>query len=245
MTGDLLERAIKDLVIANRILAHQGLFDEYGHVSVRHPLDPGRYLLARACTAAYVEPGDIVEHTLDNQPVRSENRPLNSERFAHGAIYEARPDVRAVLCAHSDDVAPFGITGVSLRPVIGTVGDMGSPVPVWDIADEFGGDSDLTISTPERGRSLAKTLGGARLVLTRGVGFVAIGRTLNDVVKMSVYIPKNSRALAEALTISRDVYGISSGETQQRMVIDPESNAMRRGWEYWARAAGCEKWLAD
>jgi HCOMODA/2-hydroxy-3-carboxy-muconic semialdehyde decarboxylase len=240
-----LDRATKDLVIANRILAHQGLFDEYGHVSVRHPTDPGRYLLARACAAAYVEPGDIVEFTLDGEPARNENRPLCNERFAHGAIYAARPDVRAVLCANSDDVMPFGITGTSLRPVIGTVGDMGSPVPVWDIADEFGDGTDLAISTPERGRSLAKRLGQSRLVLTRGVGFVAIGRTLNDAVKMSVYIPKNSRALAEALTISRDVHSISEGETHQRMIIDPESNAMRRGWEYWARAAGCERWLGD
>ena len=95
------------------------------------------------------------------QPARSENRPLNNERFAHGAIYAARPDVRTVLCANSDDVVPFGITGVPLRPVLGTVGDMGSPVPVWDIADEFGEGTDLTISTPERGRSLAKALGAA------------------------------------------------------------------------------------
>ena len=239
-----LDRATKDLVIANRILAHQGLFDEYGHISVRHPADPSRYLLARACTPAYVEPGDIVEHTLDGAPARSENRPLCSERFAHGAIYEARPDVRTVLCVNSDDVVPFGISGVPLRPVLGTVGDMGSPVPVWDIADEFGDGTDLTISTPERGRSLAKGLGPQRLVLTRGVGFVAIGRTLNDVVKMSVYIPKNSRALAESLTVG-EVRSISPGETQQRMIIDPESNAMRRGWEYWARAAGCERWLKD
>src|SRR5688572_6123166 len=245
MTSNPLDRATKDLAIANRIMAHLGVFDEYGHISVRHPADPGRYLLARACVAAYVEPSDIVEHTLDSQPARSENRPLNAERFAHGAIYAARPDVRAVLCVNSDDVAPFTITGVPLRPVLGTVGDMGSPVPTWDIADEFGEDTDLMISTPERGRSLAKALGRQRLVLTRGVGFVAIGRTLNDLVKMSAYIPKNARALAEALTISRDVTGISPGETQQRMIIDPESYAMRRGWEYWARAAGCERWLKD
>jgi ribulose-5-phosphate 4-epimerase/fuculose-1-phosphate aldolase len=242
MTNDPLERATKDLVIANRILAHHDLFDEYGHISVRHPAEPGRYLLARACIAAFVEPADIVEHTLDNAPVRSENRPLCSERFAHGAIYQARPDVRAVLCASSGDVATFGTTGVPLRPVLGTVGDMGSPVPVWDIADAFGGDTDLTISTPERGRSLAQALGRSRLVLTRGVGFVAIGRTLNDLIKMSVYIPKNARALAESLTVG-PVRAISPGETQQRMMIDPESNAMRRGWEYWARAAGCERWL--
>ena len=35
-----LDKAIRDLVIANRVLAHEGVLDAYGHVSVRHPTDP-------------------------------------------------------------------------------------------------------------------------------------------------------------------------------------------------------------
>jgi hypothetical protein len=128
--------------------------------------------------------------------------------------------------------------------VIGPVGDMGSSVPVWDIADKFGDETDLSISTQERGRDLARCLGPHRVVLTRGVGFVATGRTLNDVVRLSVYVPKNARALAASLAFG-EAHGLSEGESRARLAIDPESNAMRRGWEYWAREAGCERWLAD
>ena len=81
------------------------------------------------------------------------------------------------------------------------------------------------------------------MILIRSVGFVATGRTLNDAVRMSVYIPKHARTLAETLQLGSDIRRISQGETNARLAIDPESNAMRRGWEYWARQAGCERWL--
>ena len=43
--------ALRDLAIANRILAHEGVVDAFGHVSIRHPGAPGPVLhvaLARA-----------------------------------------------------------------------------------------------------------------------------------------------------------------------------------------------------
>jgi ribulose-5-phosphate 4-epimerase/fuculose-1-phosphate aldolase len=235
-------RAINDLVIANRILAYHGVFDEYGHVSMRHPGDPGRFLLARDCPAAFVEPGDILAFTLDGAPVGDDNRPLCTERYLHAAIYAARPEVNSVLCAGSEDVLPFGVTTVPLRAMLGTVGDMGTYVPVWDIAERFGEGTDLLVSDMERARDLALRLGGYRVVLRRGVGFVTTGRTLNDSVKTSVYIPKNARTLAQSLQFG-PITPISQGEVDQRLAIDPESNAMRRGWEYWAREAGCARWL--
>jgi HCOMODA/2-hydroxy-3-carboxy-muconic semialdehyde decarboxylase len=237
-----LERTINDLVIANRILAHHAVFDEYGHVSVRHPHDPGRFLLARDCVAAAVKPRDIVELALDGDPAAEEGRQLCPERFVHGAIYEARPDLRAIVCAASEDVQPFTMTAALFRAVIGPVGDMGVEAPLWDIADTYGGKTDLSISTLERGRDLARCLGPHRVVLTRGVGFVATGRTLNDAVRLSVYVPKNARSLARSLMFGQ-IRGLSQGETMARLAIDPESNAMRRGWEFWAREAGCQEWL--
>jgi ribulose-5-phosphate 4-epimerase/fuculose-1-phosphate aldolase len=237
-----LDRAVRDLAIANRILAHHGVLDEYGHISVRHPGDPAHFLLARAGCAAFVEPGDIVALTHDGDAVGDEARPLCAERFVHGAIYERRPDINAVLYAGSQDVLPFGVASTPMRPVIGPVGDMGLQVPVWDIADRFGDATDLSVSTRERGHDLARCLGPHRVVLTRGVGFLATGRTLNDVVRLCVYIPKNARALAASLAFGK-VRSLSQGESQARLAIDPESNAMRRGWEYWAREAGCQQWL--
>src|SRR5262250_1811260 len=92
-----LDWIVRELVIANRILAHEDVVDAYGHVSVRHPDHPDRYLLARSVAPELGQAGDIVEFTLDGAPAREERRALYRERFIHGAIYEARPDVMAVV----------------------------------------------------------------------------------------------------------------------------------------------------
>ena len=240
---DSIERAKRALVIANRILAHHGVLDAYGHVSIRHPLDPSRHFLARSTGPAIVEVEDIVEFTHDGVPVARETRPLYLERFIHGAVYATRPDVHAVLHAHAEDVLPFTISSVPFRPVLQNVGDMGAPIPVWDIADRFGNDTDLLVRTIEQGRDLAGALGRGRVALMRSHGFVSTGRTLNDLVRLSVYIPRNARVLMAAMRLGGEVKGLHPGEMAARLAIDPESNAMRRGWELWAREAGCADML--
>jgi ribulose-5-phosphate 4-epimerase/fuculose-1-phosphate aldolase len=237
-------RAVKDLVIANRILANLGIVDAFGDISVRHPLDPARFFLARSCSPSAVTPDDIIEFALDGAPLGNLALRLPNERFIHAAIYEARPDVKAVLHASPEDILPFTITHTPLRPVIASVGDMGLRVPVWNIADKFGNHTDLQVTTLEQGRDLARCLGSNRVVLLRGESFVVTGRTLNDVVRISVYIPRNGRTIIGAAPFGPSV-GLAAGEVEARLALDPDSNAMRRGWEYWARQAGCGDLLAD
>jgi HCOMODA/2-hydroxy-3-carboxy-muconic semialdehyde decarboxylase len=236
------ERAIKDLVIANRILAHLGVFDAEGSISLRDLQHADRFLLAGGRSPALVGIDDILQFTLDGAPPEKTARVLDGDRFIHAAIYEARPDVQAVLHANSEYIQPFTVSATALRPVLATVGDMGAQVPVWDIADRSGAATDLAIDSMEKARDLARCLGSHRVVLMRGVGFVAIGRTLNDVVRRSVYIPRNARILVASSGMGR-IAELSSGEMRARWAFDPESPAMRRGWEYWARAAGCEEFL--
>jgi HCOMODA/2-hydroxy-3-carboxy-muconic semialdehyde decarboxylase len=241
-------RAAKDLAIANRILAHEGLVDAFGDVSVRHPVDKDRFFLACGRNPGAVVPDDVVEFTLDGTSLDGTSlgnkHELPGERFIHAAIYAARPDINTVLHASPEDTLPFGITQTPLLPVIASVGDMGLTVPVWDIAEKFGDATSLQVSTLEQGRDVARCLGQNRVVLLRGEGFVVTARTLNDLVRLSAYIPRNGRTILGATSFG-PMIGISAGESAARLAIDPESNAMRRGWEFWARAAGCEQWLAD
>jgi len=237
-----VERTIKDLVIANRILANLRIVDAFGEVSARHPTQPERFFLARPVSPATVVPADIIEFGSDGAPLRRDNHELPLERFIHAAIYEARTDLKAVLHASHEDLLPFGITDTPLRPVIASVGDMGLHVPVWDIAKRFRNATEVL--TLEQGRDLARCLGNNRVCLIRGVGFVVTGRTLNDLVRLSAYVPRNGRAIMDATPFGK-ITSISAGEVKARLAIDPESNAMRRGWEYWARQAGCEELLAD
>src|SRR4051794_9256440 len=90
-----------ELVTANRILASERVIDSFGHISVRHPDNASRYFLSRARAPQLVETGDIMEFTLEGKSVSAQPGKPYSERFIHGAIYEARPDVMAVVHNHS------------------------------------------------------------------------------------------------------------------------------------------------
>ena len=237
-----LERALADVVIANRILAHEGIVDAYGHVSVRHPRDPKRYLLARSLSPEMVQQADIMEFDLDGTPAGGDSRQPYLERFIHGAVYEARPEVLAVVHAHAEDVLPFGITSTPLRPVIHSGSFMGAEVPVWDIRERFG-DTNLLVTNMPQGRDLAARLAGNNVALMRGHGFVAAARSLIEVVRMSVYVPRNARVQMAAMQLG-EVKPLSRGEIDARNAgYKPHSPETWRAWEYWATRAGCAELL--
>jgi ribulose-5-phosphate 4-epimerase/fuculose-1-phosphate aldolase len=235
-----IDTIIQDLVIANRILAREDVVDAYGHVSIRHPDNPKHFFISRSLAPELIERDDIVELGLDGQPVRDEKRSLYLERFIHGAIYEARPDIMAVVHAHAEDILPFGIAPATpLRPVIHSGSFIGAEVPVWDIADKFG-DTNLLVTNVEQGRDLAKCLGGHSVALMRGHGFASAGRSLIEVVRMSVYLPRNARAQMRAKQLGGEIKYLSKGEIAARNAgYSPYSAETWRAWEYWANKAGC------
>jgi ribulose-5-phosphate 4-epimerase/fuculose-1-phosphate aldolase len=232
-----IEPAIRDLVVANRILAHEGVVDAYGHVSIRNPANPERYLLSCSRSPELVQQSDIMEFELDGSPVGDDLRQPYLERFIHGAVYEARPDINAVVHSHAEDVLPFGISPTPLRPVIHSGGFLGQSAPVWDIADNFGA-TNLLVVNMEQGRDLADCLDQDRVVLMRGHGFAASGLTLIDVVRTSVYLPKNARVLMNALRLGGPKY-LSPEEIEKRLEMGTGASEALRAWQYWAIRAGC------
>jgi HCOMODA/2-hydroxy-3-carboxy-muconic semialdehyde decarboxylase len=209
---------------------------------VRHPCDPTRYLLARSLSPEMVQQADIMEFDLAGTPTGGDSRQPYLERFIHGAVYEARPEVLAVVHAHAEDVLPFGITSTPLRPVIHSGSFMGAQVPVWDIRDRFG-DTNLLVTNMPQGRDLATCLAGNNVALMRGHGFVAAARSLIEVVRMSVYVPRNARVQMAAMQLG-DVKPLSRGEIDARNAgYKPHSPETWRAWEYWATRAGCSELL--
>jgi HCOMODA/2-hydroxy-3-carboxy-muconic semialdehyde decarboxylase len=229
-----LDDLIEELVTANRILASQGIVDSFGHVSVRHPDNPKRYLLSRARAPERVEAADIMEFTLEGEPVDARGRRPYLERFIHGAVYEMRPDVTAVVHNHSPGVIPFGITGRKMRPIMHMCATIGYEVPVWDQRKKFG-DTNLLVESMKVGRDLAKTLGKGRTALMRGHGSVVVGPYLRATIYTSVYLELNARLQMQAEAMGK-VKFLSKGE--QRKVADTTTPAnVNRAWENWCRKA--------
>jgi HCOMODA/2-hydroxy-3-carboxy-muconic semialdehyde decarboxylase len=217
---------IDELVLANHILANEGVLDGYGHVSVRDPANPGHYFLAKAGAPALVTAADITEYDLDSKPVTNTSATGYTERFIHGEIYKARPDVMAVVHCHCSEVIPFANTSVPLQPMHHMGSFIGAGVPVFEIRNA-GGDTDMLIRTPALGRALAQTLADKYAVLMRGHGAAIVAPSLHIVVGRSYYLNLNARLQMQAMQLGGKVSYLDSEESK-KAIIDYE-----RSWESW------------
>jgi ribulose-5-phosphate 4-epimerase/fuculose-1-phosphate aldolase len=234
MTG--LNEQLEDLVIANRILAHEGVVDGFGHVSLRHPERPDRFFMSRSRSPELVTHEDIMEFDLDCNPIDQRGRVMYGERAIHGAIFQVRPDVGSVVHNHAHEIIPYSVTKTPMRQVIHTAGGMGHHVPVWDIRDDFG-DTDMLVRNVQQGQSLAKTLGDNVAVLMRGHGCSVTGRTVRDAVRIAVYLMVNARLQTEAARFG-EVRFLSEGEIASTAEMSASPLAADRLWEYWAGRSG-------
>ena len=234
--------AIREVAVANRILANEGVFDAYGHVSVRHPDIPDHFLLSHSRSPALVAPSDILEYSLDGKLVGQDPRSPYLERYIHGAIYRARPEIRAVAHSHATEVLPFSLTDVPLRPVIHSAGTIGASVPVWDINDRFG-DTNFMVAREDQGADLATRLASHNVVLMRGHGFAAAGRNVIELLRICIYLRTNAAVLLEALKLGKVKY-LTPGEIELVRAVRPDSPEAQRAWDYWAGRAGCTALLA-
>jgi HCOMODA/2-hydroxy-3-carboxy-muconic semialdehyde decarboxylase len=221
-----------EIALASRMLANEGVLDAFGHVSLRHPGDPGRFLLARSRSPQLVEPGDILEFTLDAEPVRPPSVRLFAERVIHGCIYQARPDVMAVCHHHAPAVLPFCIAGVPIVPVFHLGAAGGETIPFWNQRDEFG-DTNLLVVKPEEGRSLARALGPHAAVLMRHHGATVVGADLRELVSRSVFMCQNALYQLQAQLLGK-VAQLTPGETRLAGSINALPNVVGRTWEYWS-----------
>jgi HCOMODA/2-hydroxy-3-carboxy-muconic semialdehyde decarboxylase len=236
---------VDDLVVANHILYAEGVVDGFGHVSARHDQRPDRFLLARSMAPALVAPEDLMEFDLDGNPIGADTRTPYVERFIHGAIYKARPEVAAVVHSHSPSVIPFGVTGASLRPIYHMSGFLGAGAPIFEIRST-GGMTDMLIRDNVLGDALARTLADRAVALMRGHGSVAVGASIRQVVYRAIYTEMNARLQMEAVRLG----AINFLEPEEcRLAAAMNDQHTGRPWALWKRkvelAAALERGSAN
>jgi HCOMODA/2-hydroxy-3-carboxy-muconic semialdehyde decarboxylase len=222
---------IDDLVLANRILAMENVLDAMGHVSVRHPSRPDRFLLARSMPPELVTAADILELDLDANPVDARGRTSYLERFIHSEIYKARPDVNAIVHCHTPSLIPFADSDVSLRAMYHMAAFIADGVPVFDFR-QAAGMTDLLVRDVKLGRALATTLGNKSVALMRHHGAVVVATSIPNVVGRSVYLDLNARVQIQTMALGGKAAYVDAAEARLRMA-DP--NEYARAWELWRR----------
>lgn len=226
------------VVAANRILAHEGVVDAFGHVSVRDPRNARRYVMSRSRSPQLVEFSDLMEFEQHGTPVDARGRRAYGERMIHGAIYESRSDVNAVVHHHAYSVIPFSVTSTPLVPLTHTASVIGAEIPVWDIRDAFG-DTDMLVRTMEMGRDLAAALAHNTCLLMRGHGAVVVGRSVREAVLSAIYLEINARILLRTLALGEPVT-LSPGELELTRATQFSALGADRAWEYFCHRAGVD-----
>ena len=228
MERDVLE----DLAAASRILVDQGVFDAAGHVSMRHPDNPNRFLMSRSLAPALVTADDIMEFSLDCEPSDPQGRNPFIERFLHGGIYKKRPDVIAVAHGHSAAVIPFGLVATPMRATYHNAAFLAAGVPVFDIRERFGA-TDIVISSAEKGAALADALGDKAVLLLRAHGFVAVAPTLHSAVFRAIFTEVSARVQLQAATLGGPMAVLDEEEGRKADAINLAT--VGRSWELWKR----------
>ena len=225
---------VDKLVVANRILYRQGVVDGFGHVSARHDKSSGHFLLARNMAPGLVRRDDIITFDLDGTALDAEGRRVYLERFIHGEIYRARPDVQAIVHSHSPSVIPFGVTGQPLRPIFHMSGFLGEGAALFEIR-ETGGDTDMLIRDNRLGKALADTLGARSTVLMRGHGSTVVGTSIEQALYRAIYAEVNAKLQLQAVTLGEVNY---LNPREAAMAAATNDTQLARVWELWRREIG-------
>ena len=222
------------VALANRILYDQGVVDGFGHVSARHPASPAHFLLERNLAPALVTSRDILTFDLDGRALDAGDRRVYLERFIHGEIYRARPDVQAVVHSHSPSVIPFAATRTPLRPLYHMSGFLGAGTALFEIR-EVAGNTDLLIRDQALGRALAMALGSHSVVLMRGHGSTVVGSSVEQAVYRAIYAELNARLQSQAVALGDPIY--LNGD-EAALAAASNDTQLERVWELWTRRVG-------
>jgi len=223
------ETVIDEIVTATKILLNEGILDTFGHISARDPEDPSSFLLAQKLAPSLIKADDIQSFNLDGET--TDNRPSYLERYIHSEIYKARPDVNCVLHSHSPAVLPYCFTDQPLRPVTHMGAFLGEAVPVYEIRDKQGDETDLFGGSPAVCADIAESLGNYPVVLMARHGVVNVGGSVREVVFRAFYTEQNAAAQTAGLQIGKVKY-LSPGEvkTAGKLV----GAQIDRGWDHWS-----------
>ena len=221
---------LDDLALGSRILAEFGVVDAFGHVSARDPANPQHFLMSRSLAPAMVTTDDIMEFDQDGNAVDARGRQVFLERFIHAEIYRARPDVMAVVHAHSPGVVPFSVSKTPLRPLFHNTAFLAAGVPVWDIAKDFG-VTNMLVADNAKGKSLAAALGDKSVVLMRGHGDVTVGPNVRIAVFRAYYTDVNARLQAQAIGLGSEIAYLSPEEGAKADQVN--FAVLDRVWNLW------------
>jgi HCOMODA/2-hydroxy-3-carboxy-muconic semialdehyde decarboxylase len=179
-----------------------------------------------------VQAKNIIAYDLESNPVVDTGAPLYWERFIHGEIYKARPDVHAVVHSHSLPLILFSTVDAAFRPVFHMAAFLHVGIPTFDI-HEVAGATDLMVRTPELGVALAGSLADKPMVLMRGHGATIVGASIKQAVWRAIYAMQNAQLQSDGTRFAKQTFLYAD----EAAVAAANITALDRPWSFWRNRA--------
>ena len=212
----------EELVMANRILAMEGLVGPYGHVSLRVGDEP-RFRIADHRSPDQVVVDHITEVNVDITPEEAQDRDLYREVFIHASIYREIPEVKAVVHTHAPYAVALGTLSVpdnKIFPTTNPGANLGNFIPVYPTVGLIG--------SPEKGLQVARTLQGQNGLLLRGHGTVVVGSSLEQAVLRTIYLEFEARSQMRARAVGEPLPYLSDESDLFKRTV-----AIEHAWHFY------------
>lgn len=225
------QEAIEMVVMANRILSNENIFDYLGHVSLRNPENPNTFFISRALAPDLVTKADILEVDLDGKVLTQSKFAPYSERIIHGAIFKARPDVNSVVHAHPIDICIMAGAGVQFRPMIHHASIFWEGVPTYDDYDFTSPKSTgFLVTTKEEGDRVARLLGKKRAMLMVAHGCIVVGDSIPYAVYATLTLRDNIVVQLGAERAGKAKYMTEAQSKHMGAIL---GGGLERSWNYY------------
>lgn len=185
----------REVAIGNRLLTELGiavgLRASLGHVSMRLPSDPSRFVVKgrgyRLDALSRMRPEDMVVCDLNGDWLDGPPGSLQcSEVKIHSSIYQSRPDVQSVTHAHPDYTVLVTVLGKKIAPMAQEgMGIVHADLPVYPHSKVVQSDAE--------GREVARLLGQGPCLLMLGHGAVTTGRSVEESVLALAHLEHQAR----------------------------------------------------
>jgi 3-hydroxy-2-methylpyridine-4,5-dicarboxylate 4-decarboxylase len=225
------QEAIEMVVMANRILSNENIFDYLGHVSLRNPENPNTFFISRAIAPDLVTKADILEVDLDGKVITQSKFAPYSERIIHAAILKARPDVNSIVHAHPIDICIMAGAGVQFRPMIHHASIFWEGVPTYDDYDFTSPKATgFLVTTKEEGDRVARLLGPRKAMLMVAHGCIVVGDSVPYAVYATVTLRDNIVVQLGAERAGKAKYMTEAQSKHMGAIL---GGGLERSWNYY------------
>jgi len=209
-----IESLKEKMLMACKVLQHQGVLDGYGHLSAR--LADGRLLSTPHMPPGKVALRDLIIIDADGNKLEGQGEP-NGETPMHTSIYKARDDV-------PDELIAVAASGQGIKVIANCGVHFYRGTPIYD--------SPLLIRSPQLGDKVAAALGDRNAVLLRGHGGTVVADDLDTLLRLGLDLVRSAKLQLMAAPLG-PIKTHSQDECRQMIKGHERPNANRRYIDYY------------